>query len=179
MADEYKFTNAHKPDSQDICFVPDGNYAKFIENYTGKTFLSGNFVDILGNKVGTHSGIINYTIGQRKGLGIALGRPVFVLNKDVASNTVTVGDEDGLFYKKALVNNINYIPFDTLDSDIKIKAKLRYRHTEQPALLHPTSQNTAIIEFEKPQRAPSAGQSAVFYDGDTVVGGGIIVKGVR
>ena len=179
LADEYGFKNAHKPDSQDICFVPDGDYAKFIETFEGKTFPSGDFVDTLGNKVGTHSGIINYTIGQRKGLGIALGKPVFVLNKDVTANTVTVGDEDGLFYKRVEVNNINYIPFDKLNGDIKIKAKLRYRHTEQPAVLHPTSENTAVIEFNEPQRAPSAGQSAVFYDNDTVLGGGIIERGVK
>ena len=177
IAEDNGFLNARKKDSQDICFVPDGDYYKFISEYTGKTFESGNYTDINGNVLGKHKGQINYTIGQRKGLGIALGKPQFVLSKNADSNTVVLGDEENLFYKNVFVKNTNFIPFDELTSDIRISAKLRYRHKEQPATLHPVSKTEAIIEFDAPQRAPAPGQSAVFYDGNSVVGGGIIKKG--
>ncbi len=177
LAEENGFINATKKDSQDICFVPDGDYAKFIAEITGKPTEKGFYTDIFGKKLGEHQGQLHYTIGQRKGLGIALGKPQFVIKKNAAENTVILGDEENLFYKNVLVKNINYLPFDTLSGDIKIKAKLRYRHTEQPAILHPVSKNSAIIEFLIPQRAPAPGQSAVFYDGDIVIGGGIIEKG--
>ncbi len=177
IAYENGFLNANKKDSQDICFVPDGNYAKFIETATEKTAEHGFFTDISGNVLGEHKGLINYTVGQRKGLGMALGKPAFVIEKNPLDNSVVLGDEDFLFKKNVLVKSINYIPFDNLSGDLKIKAKLRYRHTESDAVLHPVSQDDAIIEFKTPQRAPALGQSAVFYDGDTVIGGGIIEKG--
>ena len=176
-AESKGFKCALKPDSQDICFVPDGNYSDVIKQKTGLSFKKGNFTDISGNVLGEHSGIINYTVGQRKGLGIALGKPAFVIEKNPFENTVILGDEDLLFKKYVHISNINYIPFDNLSGDIRLKAKLRYRQTEQNAILHPLSQNTAVLEFEEPQRAPSPGQSAVFYDGDTVIGGGIIERG--
>ncbi len=177
LALESGLINARKKDSQDICFVPDGDYAKFIEETLGIKSASGDFTDIQGNILGKHNGLIHYTIGQRKGLGIALGKPAFVISKDVKTNRVVLGDEEGLFCKFVKLSGTNYIPFDKLESDIKVKAKLRYRHTEQPAVIHPTSETTAVIEFSSPQRAPALGQSAVFYDGDTVVGGGIIEEG--
>ena len=177
IAEENGFINARKKDSQDICFVPDGDYAAFIERYTGASFEPGDYTDTFGNILGRHKGHIHYTIGQRKGLGIALGKPRFVLDKDAKSNTVVLGDEEGLFYKNVLIKNANFIPFDTLSGDLRIYAKLRYRHKEQPATLHPVSESEAVIEFDSPQRAPAPGQSAVFYDRDIVVGGGIIVKG--
>lgn len=172
-ADKSGLITAHKSDSQDICFVPDGDYAGFITNKTGKVYSEGNFISESGEVIGKHSGIINYTVGQRKGLGIALGHPVFVLDKNVAKNTVTVGGEENLFYKYVNVENVNYIPFENLSGDIKVSVKLRYRQTEQPAVLHPT-ESGITVEFNDMQRAPSIGQSAVFYDGDTVIGGGII-----
>lgn len=170
--------NADRPDSQDICFVPDGDYAGFIRKYSKLVFPKGNFIDSSGKILGEHQGIIGYTIGQRKGLGIALGRPMFVTNKDISSNTVTLGDEPELFYKRVEVRDVNFIPFDRLSSDMRVGAKLRYRHTEQSAVIHPTGDNSVIIEFENPQRAPSPGQAAVFYDGEYVVGGGIIERGI-
>lgn len=177
LAEENGFVNANKKDSQDICFVPDGEYAKFIENETGKPCVSGHYTDINGIVLGKHNGQINYTIGQRKGLGIALQKPQYVLSKDAKSNTVILGDEINLFCKNVIVKNVNFIPFDELKNDLPVKAKLRYRHTEQPATLHPISRNEVLLRFENPQRAPAPGQSAVFYDGDIVIGGGIIEKG--
>jgi tRNA-specific 2-thiouridylase len=158
--------------------VPDGDYAGFIRGYSSLVFPKGNFIDASGKILGEHQGIIGYTVGQRKGLGIALGRPMFVTNKDISSNTVTLGDEPELFYKRVEVRNVNFIPFDGLSSDMRVGAKLRYRHAEQNAVIHPTGEKSVIIEFEKPQRAPSPGQAAVFYDGEYVVGGGIIERGI-
>ncbi len=177
IAAENGFVNAKKPDSQDICFVPDGDYASFIERYTGKTAKKGDFTDIDGKALGEHQGIIRYTVGQRKGLGIALGKPQFVISKNAENDTVVLGDEDKLFYKRVLVNNLNFIPFDNLEGEMRVTAKLRYRHTEQPAVIYPT-EGGVTVEFDEPQRAPSPGQAAVFYDGDIVVGGGTIVKGI-
>lgn len=176
-ARKHGFVNAAKPDSQDICFVPGGDYAGFIEHFSGKYSPHGDFVDAAGNRLGEHKGIIRYTVGQRKGLGIALGKPAFVLEKRVDDNTVVLGDEDKLFYRCVLADRLNFIPFDGLTSDLRVTAKLRYRHAEQPAVLHPLGDDRVLIEFDKPQRAPAAGQSAVFYDGDVVVGGGTILKG--
>ena len=174
LARETGLINAEKKDSQDICFVPDGEYAEFIRKAKGEEYPAGYYVNQNGEILGEHKGIINYTIGQRKGLGIALGRPQFVLSKDAAQNRVVLGDEEGLFHTRVLVENVNFIPFDNLWSPLKAKAKLRYRHTEQPVTIHPVSENEVLLEFSEPQRAPSAGQSAVFYDGDIVLGGGII-----
>lgn len=173
LAEQRGISVSHKKDSQDICFVPDGDYVGFIERTLGKKAAAGDFCDRNGNVLGRHSGIIRYTEGQRKGLGIALGKPMFVLEKKAETNRVILGSEDALFYRRVEVRDINYIPFDSLSSDMRVKAKLRYRHTAQSAVLHPT-ENGAVLEFDLPQRAPTCGQSAVFYDGDIVIGGGII-----
>lgn len=178
IASDMNLCVARKSDSQDICFVPDGDYAAFIKKITGLDFATGNYLDINGNVLGKHKGIINYTVGQRKGLGIALGKPAFVISKDAVSNNVILGDEQHLFYKNVEVENVNIIAADNLDG-VKCKAKLRYRHTEQDCIIHQTGKNTVTLEFDTPQRAPSSGQSAVFYDGDTVLGGGIILKGTN
>lgn len=179
IAASFGFSNAKSKDSQDICFVPDKDYAKFISDRTKKHYEQGNFTDKSGNVLGTHGGIINYTVGQRKGLKIALGRPVFVTEKIPCENRIVLGDEDDLFYKTVEIEDVNYIPFETLNSDMRVSAKLRYKQKEQPAAVHPISPTRAVIEFDTPQRAPAAGQSAVFYDGNTVVGGGIISKSYR
>lgn len=179
IAEENGFVNAKKPDSQDICFVPDGDYAGFIERFTGKTAKHGNFIDGNGEVLGEHKGVIRYTVGQRKGLGIALGKHAYVIEKNPLENTVTLGDEDALFYKRVLVNDVNFIPFDELSDSMRVTAKLRYRHIEQPAVISKAVDGCVIIEFDEPQRAPSPGQAAVFYDGDIVVGGGTIVKGLE
>lgn len=167
--------NADRPDSQDICFVPDGDYAEFIERASGEKSQSGDYTDINGRVLGRHKGIIHYTLGQRKGLGIALGKPAFVIDKCCDGNTVVLGDEEHLFKTEVFAENVNYIPFDRLDGEMRVTAKLRYRHSAQPAVIMPHGENGVRIIFDSPQRAPSPGQAAVFYDGDTVVGGGTIV----
>ena len=177
IAAEKGFINANKKDSQDICFVPDGDYVGFIERQTGILLKKGNFIDLDGKVLGEHKGHICYTVGQRKGLGIALGHPAFVIEKDPETNNIVLGDEEHLFKKNVFVKNVNFIPFDNLNGDFKCSAKLRYRHSEQPAIIHPVSETEVVIEFNEPQRAPAAGQSAVFYDGDYLIGGGIIEKG--
>ena len=168
------FVNASKKDSQDICFVPDGDYAKFIEEYTKKSFDHGNFVDKDGNILDEHKGIINYTIGQRKGLGLSFDSPRYVCSKCAKTNTVVLGKEPDLLSTSLDCTDLNLIACDKLDSTIRVKAKTRYKQQEQWALISQTSETTAHIEFEEPQRAVTAGQSVVFYDGDYVVGGGII-----
>ena len=178
IATDLKLCVARKSDSQDICFVPDGDYAAFIEKNIGINFTSGDYLDLDGNVLGKHKGVIHYTIGQRKGLGIALGKHAFVLSKNADTNRVVLGDEEHLFYKTIEVSNVNIIAADSLDGT-KAAGKLRYRHTEQPCIIHQTDKNTVILEFDTPQRAPSPGQAAVFYDGDIVLGGGTIVKGIK
>ncbi|MBQ6848156.1 MAG: tRNA 2-thiouridine(34) synthase MnmA [Clostridia bacterium] len=167
--------NANRPDSQDICFVPAGNYAAFIEKTDGFVSKKGTYTDINGKVLGENKGIIHYTIGQRRGLGIALGKYQYVLSKDAKTNTVVLGDEEHLFKKEILVRDLNFIPFDELRGEMRVKAKLRYRHLEQPATIHPLENGNVKIVFDEPQRAPSSGQAAVFYDGDIVIGGGKII----
>ena len=169
------FVNANRPDSQDICFVPDGDYAGFIEARDGFISEKGNYVDINGNIIGEHKGIINYTLGQRKGLGIALGKPAFVIDKNVLTNNVVLGDEEYLFKNEVIVDNVNFIPFDSLENEMRVTAKLRYRHKAAPAKIMPLEDGKVKIIFDEPQRAPSPGQAAVFYDGDLVIGGGTII----
>ena len=174
LAASLSFENAHKKDSQDICFIPDGEYAKFIELYTGKTSPAGNYIDMNGKILGKHKGIINYTIGQRKGLGIALGEPMFVHSKSVTDNTVTLCRNEELFGKTIIATDINLISVDKIGSPIKVMAKARYGQKASPATIEQIDDNTLRIEFDQPVRAISAGQSVVFYDGDVLVGGGII-----
>lgn len=173
IASDAGLVSAHRPDSQDICFVPDGDYATFIEKTDGFVSKSGDYVDINGKILGKHKGIIHYTLGQRKGLGIALGKPQFVIDKDVETNRVVLGDEEHLFNKQVYVVDNNFMPFDELKTEMRVLAKLRYRHIEQPAVIYPYKDGV-MIEFDEPQRAASPGQSAVYYNDDIVVGGGII-----
>ena len=174
LAASLSFDNAYKKDSQDVCFIPGGDYSKFIELYTGKKSSVGNYIDMNGNILGKHKGIINYTIGQRKGLGIALGQPMFVHSKSVKDNTVTLCTNEELFGKTIIATDINLISTDKINAPIKVLAKARYGQKAAPAIVEQIDENTARIEFEEPIRAISAGQSVVFYDGDVLVGGGII-----
>ena len=171
---ENGFVNAHKSDSQDICFIPDGDYASFIENDLGIKFPTGNYIDEDGNVLGKHKGMIHYTIGQRKGLGISMNKHVFVTKKDAASNTVTLADEDRLFTNTVVIRNINLIPFDSFDGELKVEAKIRYSQSQSIALAKMTGEDEITLKFSIPQRAPAKGQSAVMYIDDIVVGGGII-----
>lgn len=174
LAAENGFINAHKSDSQDICFIPDGDYAGFICRSTSEDFPAGDFIDSDGNLLGRHRGIINYTIGQRKGLGIALGRPVFVKEKDTEKNTVTLCDNDGLFSRRLTASRINFIACEDMRTPTKVEAKIRYKHDASSATVTQTDDDKFILEFDEPQRAIARGQSVVLYDGDTLVGGGVI-----
>ena len=176
IAEENGFVNSKKPDSQDICFVPDGDYVKFMENYTGKHYEKGNYLDKNGNVIGTHEGAVHYTIGQRKGLKIALGEPVYVFDKNMADNTVSIGEEKLLFKKHLIADEMNWIAFDKITSDIRVKAKTRYREKEQWATVSPLDNGEISLTFDEPQRAMTVGQAVVLYDEDTVVGGGTIKK---
>ncbi len=168
------FVNAHKSDSQDICFVPDGDYVSFIERERGTKYPIGDYIDENGNILGKHKGMIHYTIGQRKGLGISMNKHIFVVSKNVERNTVTLADEDRLFKSKVVIRGINLIPFDKIDGKIRVEAKIRYSQNQSSAYAEQTGDDEITLTFDTPQRAPARGQSAVMYDGDTVIGGGII-----
>ena len=176
IANDSDFVNANKPDSQDICFVPDGDYASFIKRETGKTYPDGNFIDKEGNILGTHNGIVKYTIGQRKGLGIALGQRSFVTNIDVLNNTVTLADDKDLYKKSFIVSDFNWIYGETPLSEFQCKVKIRYRQKELPAIVTPLPDGKVKVVFDNPARAITPGQAAVLYDGDIVLGGGTIEK---
>ena len=176
IAAEQGFLNAHKRDSQDICFIPDGNYRTFMEEYTGKVYPPGQYLDLEGNPVGTHSGAVAYTIGQRKGLGIALGQPVYVCGKDMAANTVIVGPNEALFHTSLLANNWNWLSIPAPSAPLHVKAKARSRMSEQTATAYPQADGKVKVIFDTPQRAITPGQAVVLYDGDVVLGGGTIEK---
>lgn len=174
IADDLGFINADKPDSQDICFVPDGDYAGFIEKYTGRTSTPGNFVDVAGNPIGRHKGIIRYTVGQRKGLGISFGKPVYVSEINPVSNTVTLADETALFSRVLHANDINLIAVERIDQPLRVTAKVRYSHKEAAATVWQTGDGEIRVEFDEPQRAVTRGQAVVLYSDDVVIGGGTI-----
>lgn len=175
IAEKSQIVSFNKPDSQDICFVPDGDYAGFIRRFSGRTSSCGSFIDTDGNILGEHKGIINYTIGQRKGLGIALGRPAYVVKKDTASNTVVLGDEKDLYTRSFMVEDMNLISAAEITEPLHISVKTRYSQHEQPVTLSYLGDGRYLAEFDEPQRAVTSGQAAVFYDSDTVVCGGTIV----
>lgn len=174
IAERNGFSNAHRSDSQDICFIADGNYAKFIRSQCGDAFPMGNFVDTHGNAIGQHSGLINYTVGQRKGLGVAFGVPMFVGRKNVGDNTVMLCTDAQLYSDTLTAHSVNLFVDDTLEKPMRLEAKIRYRHTPAIATVTRTDEDRISVKFDLPQRAIAPGQSVVLYDGDTVVGGGII-----
>ena len=176
IAQAQDFINARKRDSQDICFVPDGDYVRFMKEYTGKDYPAGDYLDLDGNVVGRHSGAVAYTLGQRKGLGLAMGAPVYVCGKDMEKNTVTVGPNEALFATTLRAKDWNWLPFPALTEPMRVMAKARYRHTEQPATVYPEENGFARVVFDAPQRAMTPGQAVVLYDGDTVIGSGTITE---
>lgn len=176
IAKKYNMPCASNPDSQDICFIPDGDYAKFIERYTNQKSESGDFVDLQGNVLGKHRGIIHYTIGQRKGLGVSFGEPRYVISKDAQSGNVVLGNEDALFSRELKVYDSNWI-IEKPTKPFRAFAKTRYSQKEQPALITPLDNNEIHILFDEPQRAITPGQSAVIYDeNDYLLGGGVILN---
>lgn len=175
IAAENGFTNADRHDSQDICFIPDGDYAGFIEKYTGKADIPGDFVDSDGNVLGRHLGIMHYTIGQGKHLGISIGRKAFVCDIDPVSRNITLGDDSMLYRKSLIAEDVNIIACERLDSRTRVTAKIRYSAKEAPAWAFEDDDGRLHVEFDEPQRAITRGQSVVLYDGDIVVGGGRII----
>lgn len=175
IAEENGLVTARKKDSQDICFVPDGDYVNFIKDYNGKDYPKGLFMHKDGFSLGEHNGIVNYTIGQRKGLGIAYKNPLYVLNIDPETNNVILGDNEDLFTDTVIAKNVNIISGITLTEPIRCNARVRYRHKEQPATAWQDENGNLHVKFQEPQRAITKGQSVVLYDGDTVIGGGEII----
>ncbi len=174
LAEEHGFTNASKPDSQDICFVPHGNYARVIELYSKHPVCPGNFVDSSGAVLGQHRGIIHYTIGQRKGLGISFSEPRYVCAIDSANNTVTLGVSSEVYQRHLTADDFNWISGTAPSGSIRCKAKIRYQQAEQPATATVLPDKTVEVVFDAPQRAVTPGQAVVLYDGDIVLGGGVI-----
>lgn len=174
LAEKAGFINADKGDSQDICFVKNEMYYDFIERTQNKTYPEGDFVTVDGKILGKHKGIIRYTVGQRKGLGIAYTSPLYVVGVDPEENKVILGSNEDLFTNSLIAKNINLISVAEIKEPMRVTAKVRYRHTAQPATVTQLDENTIKVIFDEPQRAITKGQSVVLYDGDIVVGGGII-----
>lgn len=173
LAEQSGLATARKRESQDICFVPDGDYGEFLVSKLGLEARHGSFVDTDGKILGEHRGHIRYTIGQRRGLGVSADRRIFVLSKDTDSNRIVLGDEELLFERRMTVRDVNWVSVKAPTAPIKAQVKARYRHNAQPATIFP-GENGVTVEFDQPQRALTPGQAAVFYDGDVVLGGGTI-----
>lgn len=178
IAKEIQLPVAHKPDSQDICFVPDHDYVAFIEEQTGKSFPKGEFIDTDGNVLGKHNGMIHYTIGQRKGLGISLGKPAFVVDMIPEKNQVVIGDNEEVFAKGLLAEKMNFmaIPEPKIGEEVRLFAKIRYNHQGAVCSIKRIDEQYCEVIFDEPQRAITPGQAVVFYTGEYVAGGGTIVK---
>jgi len=165
---------AEKPESQEICFVPDDDYAAFLRSRIPGAFKPGRIVDTTGKTIGRHGGFLNFTIGQRKGMGIAAAHPLYVVSLDAASNTVAAGPNEALFGKELTVSDVNWVAIAGIDGPARAEVKIRSRHEGAPAVLCPGPKGSVLVEFDRPQRAITPGQAAVFYDGDVVLGGGTI-----
>ncbi|AJA47697.1 tRNA-specific 2-thiouridylase MnmA [Clostridium pasteurianum DSM 525 = ATCC 6013] len=176
IAKEIGLSVHNKKDSEEICFIPDNDHGAYIKRQRPEQVKEGNFVDSNGNILGRHKGIVYYTIGQRKGLGISLGKPVFVKDINILKNEVVLGSEEDIFKKSLIANEVNFISFDKLDSPMKVQAKIRYASKATEATIYPLEDSKIKVTFEKPVRAITKGQSVVFYDGDLLLGGGIIEK---
>ena len=163
-----------KKDSQEICFIPDNDHGSYIKKYSGREIKPGNFVNNEGKVMGFHKGIVYYTIGQRKGLGIAIGKPIFVNDINPLTNEVVIGDEEDIFKIGLIAKDLNFIPFDKLESKLRVSAKIRYSAIPQAATLIPIENDRIKVVFDDKQRAITKGQSVVFYLENLVVGGGII-----
>lgn len=175
LAEEAGLGVAHKPDSQDICFIPDGDYNRYIARVTGKEPEPGDFVGLDGKILGKHQGITRYTIGQRKGLGISFGEPMYVTKIDPLSNQVTLGPEGSQYAKGLLAGDVNWVSIAPPSAPFSAQVKVRYQAPPSPALITPLTDGCVKIEFEHPQRSVTPGQAAVFYQGDLVAGGGTIL----
>ncbi|HEV8491565.1 MAG TPA: tRNA 2-thiouridine(34) synthase MnmA [Candidatus Angelobacter sp.] len=184
LAREHHLALAEKPDSQEICFVPGGDYKRFIDAYLNEQGeqlpdTSGDLVTTDGKVLGHHEGVHNFTVGQRKGLGVATGSPLYVININGAAGKVTVGGNDDLLSRTLIARDVNWIAIESLTDPIRVAAKIRHRHEPAPAVLEPAANGEVRATFDEPQRAITPGQAVVFYDGDLVVGGGWIAEGPR
>ncbi len=175
MAEKIGLQVANKPDSMEICFVPDDNYAGFIEDYTGRTFPKGNFVNTAGEVLGPHKGIIHYTVGQRKGLGIAMGARMFVKEIRPEANEVVLASNEELFSDVLYADRLNFMAVETVTEPMEVTAKIRYNHKGAEAVIELVGEDKLKVTFKEPQRAITPGQAVVLYDGDVVVGGGTIL----
>lgn len=176
IAKEIGLNVYNKKDSEEICFIPDNNHGAYIKKQRPQSVREGNFIDSKGEILGKHKGIVYYTIGQRKGLGIALGRPAFVKEIKPLTNEVVLGTEEDIFTKELVANDLNFIPFDELTETMEVEAKIRYSAKPTKAVIYPIENGKVKVVFEKEVRAITKGQSVVFYKGDLLVGGGIIEK---
>lgn len=165
---------ARKSDSQEICFIPDDDYSRFVREERPSAVKPGKFVDSSGKVLGDHNGIVNYTIGQRKGLGVTFGKPMFVIGIDSRNNQVVLGEGDEVFGDSLIVDDVNLIAMDILDAPIRMECKIRYSAPPAPCVIEPNGDGGVMVKFDSPQRAITPGQAAVFYDGDVLVGGGMI-----
>ena len=176
IAEKHGFVNARKHDSQDICFVPDGDYAKFIEQYTGRKSIPGDFVDTEGNILGKHKGIIHYTLGQRRGLGIPAASRLYVCDISPKTNQVVLGNNEDLFHSELTATKVNLISCESLKEPMELVAKIRYSHEGSRCVVRRTGEDEICCEFMEPVRAVTPGQAVVLYDGDYVAGGGVISR---
>ena len=179
IAEKNGFFNADKPDSQDICFVTSGSYGDFLEKFRGKPYPKGYFVDEEGNKLGKHKGIIRYTIGQRKGLGLALKEPMYVAGKNLEKNQIILTKGPALYSEALEAEDFNWISMDPPKEEYPVTVKTRYNAKAVPAFVSVKEENNVLLRFEKPERAIAAGQAVVLYDGEIVVGGGTIKKAIK
>ncbi len=174
IAEQYNLPVAHKPDSEDICFIPSGDYKAFLENNSDIKSIKGNIVDINGNVLGTHTGLYKYTIGQRKGIGIPNITPLYVIGFNKEKNELIVGDEKELYKKEFIVSDVNWLLFDKLEKELIVYVKTRYSSKAYKAKIIPYRNNIKVI-YDEPQKSITEGQSAVFYMDDIVIGGGKII----
>ena len=179
IAEKNGFFNADKPDSQDICFVTSGSYGDFLEKFRGKPYPKGYFVDEEGHKLGKHKGIIRYTIGQRKGLGLALKEPMYVAGKNLEKNQIILTKGPALYSEALEAEDFNWISMDPPKEEYPVTVKTRYNAKAVPAFVSVKEENNVLLRFEKPERAIAAGQAVVLYDGEIVVGGGTIKKAIK
>ncbi len=177
LAESNGFVTSRKHDSQDICFVPGGDYVRFLEQYRGIQPREGSFLDLNGNVIGRHKGAVRYTIGQRKGLGMGFNKPMYVCRKDMTANTVTLGDNADLFSRKLIAGGVCMTAVSHIDRPLRVTAKVRYSQREEWATLEQTGEDEITLVFDNPQRAVAPGQAAVCYDGDCVICGGRIIRG--
>lgn len=179
IASSFDASVGGKGDSQEICFIPDDNYSRFLREQIGTPIPTGSFVDTAGNVIGTHTGIVDYTIGQRKGLNLALGHPAYVTEILPNTNQVVIGKNEDVFAPSLIASRVNFMPFETLEQPMHVEVKIRYSAIPAKALISPLSEGKVQVDFEDPQRAITPGQAVVFYQGDLLIGGGTIEKAVK